>query len=100
MHPDLADRSSGDPLQLRKAHLGFQPDVSYKIRRRTDAVFTVSEEGNRRDFALGFFDELSARNETNGGSPPLGLHTLTGAGTPLKIQKHDREYRGGTNRTV
>jgi SAM-dependent methyltransferase len=51
-----------------------------------NAGFIVTTEKNRGDFALGFFKELRAKTEANGGPPPLGLHTLMGEGTMVKIQ--------------
>lgn len=50
------------------------------------AGFTVTQERNRRDFALEFFDQLSARTKAAGGPPPLGLHILMGRNTPDKVQ--------------
>ena len=51
-----------------------------------DAGFEVSGENNRRDFALDFFKQMRAKNETNGGPPPLGLHTLMRESTPLEFK--------------
>jgi len=51
-----------------------------------EAGFRVSTETNRRDFALGFFKDLRAKTAANGDPPPLGLHTLMGASTPVKIK--------------
>jgi ubiquinone/menaquinone biosynthesis C-methylase UbiE len=51
-----------------------------------DTGFEVSGENNRRDFVLNFFKQMRAKNEANGGPPPLGLHTLMKDGTPLKLK--------------
>lgn len=50
-----------------------------------NAGFEVSKENNRRDFALNFYKNLRAKIEANGGPPPLGLHTLMKASTPVKV---------------
>ncbi len=57
----------------------------YKAALR-DAGFAIVVERNRRDFALGFFEELRARTAAASGPPPLGLHVLMGASAPTKIQ--------------
>lgn len=51
-----------------------------------DADFVVTAENNRRDYALAFFKEVRATAEANGGSPPLGLHTLIGDSTAVKFK--------------
>ena len=51
------------------------------------AGFSVSTECRRGDFALAFFKEMRAKMEANGGPPPLGLHTLMGKMTPVKLKK-------------
>ncbi|HKI55191.1 MAG TPA: class I SAM-dependent methyltransferase [Anaerolineales bacterium] len=50
------------------------------------AGFEVSKVNNRRDFALDFFKQMRAKNEANGGPPPLGLHTLMKESTPAKLK--------------
>jgi len=50
------------------------------------AGFEVVVEGNRRDFALEFFQQLRAKTEAVGGPSPLGLHTLMQASTADKIK--------------
>ncbi|MEN8170117.1 MAG: class I SAM-dependent methyltransferase [Pseudomonadota bacterium] len=52
----------------------------------TEAGFKISANNNRRDFSLEFFKQLRAKTEANGGPPPLGLHTLMQASTPIKIK--------------
>lgn len=52
----------------------------------SSAGFVVSKENDRRDFALDFFKKLRVKNEANGGPPPLGLHTLMGESTTVKIK--------------
>lgn len=52
----------------------------------SDSGFDISEENNRRDFALEFFNQLRAKTEANGGPPPLGLHTLMQESTAVKIK--------------
>jgi SAM-dependent methyltransferase len=50
-----------------------------------DAGFEITNERNRRDFALDFFKQLRAKTEASGGPPPLGLHTLMQESTAEKI---------------
>ena len=52
----------------------------------SDSGFEVSEENNRRDFALDFFKQLRAKTTTDGGPPPLGLHTLMQESAAVKIK--------------
>ena len=51
----------------------------------TDAGFEIFREDNRHEFALDFFAKLRAKSEARGGPPPLGLHTLMGKSTEVKI---------------
>ena len=51
-----------------------------------DAGFEVVKENNRYDFALDFFKQLSAKTESAGGPPPLGLHTLMKESSTEKIK--------------
>lgn len=50
------------------------------------AGFDVSAKTIRRDFALEFFKRLREKTEASGGPPPLGLHTLMGDSTAIKIK--------------
>ncbi|MDH5353533.1 MAG: class I SAM-dependent methyltransferase [Gammaproteobacteria bacterium] len=50
------------------------------------AGFKAGVINNRRDFGLEFFKQMKAKTEANGGPPPLGLHTLMQASTPLKLK--------------
>ncbi len=50
-----------------------------------NAGFMVSKENNRREFALDFFKKLRVKTETDGGPPPLGLHTLMQESTAVKV---------------
>lgn len=50
------------------------------------AGFKTGEINNRREFGLEFFKQMKAKNEANGGPPPLGLHTLMQASTPIKLK--------------
>lgn len=50
------------------------------------AGFAVTAERNRRDFALAFFAELSAKAAQSGGPPPLGLHVLMGETRAEKVK--------------
>ena len=52
----------------------------------SDAGFEVTEETNRRDFALEFFKNLREKTESGDGPPPLGLHTLMQESTTEKIK--------------
>jgi hypothetical protein len=51
-----------------------------------NAGFVVSNENNRREFALDFFKRLREKVEASGGPPPLGLHTLMKESTAVKIK--------------
>ena len=51
-----------------------------------DAGFVVTSANDRRDYALSFFKGVRAAAETNGGPPPLGLHTLVGDSTAIKFK--------------
>jgi len=48
------------------------------------AGFEVSAPLSRREFAIGFFERMSAAAAGNGGPPPLGLHILMGKTTREK----------------
>ena len=52
----------------------------------SDAGLMVSAERDRRQFALDFFAELTARAASPDGPPPLGLHILMGATGPHKVK--------------
>lgn len=49
------------------------------------AGFDVMAERNRRDFAIAFFENLSAKQEAAGGPPPLGLHQVMGGDAKVKM---------------
>jgi len=51
-----------------------------------NAGFDVTEENNRRSYALDFFEQLRRKTDANGSPPPLGLHTLIQEGFSEKIQ--------------
>jgi len=50
------------------------------------AGFKVGAHTTRRDFALGFFNQMHAKTEANGGPPPLGLHLLMQQSTVVKLK--------------
>ncbi len=50
------------------------------------AGFAISAERDRRDFALEFFAELSARAAQADGPPPLGIHVLMGKSRAEKVK--------------
>lgn len=50
------------------------------------AGFTLSAERNRKDFALEFFAELTAKAAAAEGPPPLGLHILMGETRAEKLK--------------
>jgi cyclopropane fatty-acyl-phospholipid synthase-like methyltransferase len=60
------------------------PPAAYR-RALEDAGFAIEGERNRRDYALAFFEEMTARAKAAGGPPPLGIHVLMGPSTPGKI---------------
>lgn len=49
------------------------------------AGFRVTDERNRRDFALNFFEEIRTKNATSGETPAVGLHLLMGGNTSEKV---------------
>ena len=49
------------------------------------AGFDVVAERNRRDFAITFFENIRARQESAGGPPPLGLHQVMGGDAKVKM---------------
>ncbi len=49
----------------------------------SDAGFAVSTENNRRDFALGIYEQY-AKTEATGGPPLLGTHILMGENSVVK----------------
>jgi ubiquinone/menaquinone biosynthesis C-methylase UbiE len=51
-----------------------------------NAGFVVSQENNRRDFALDFFKRLAEKTQADRGPPPLGLHILMKESTAVKIK--------------
>jgi SAM-dependent methyltransferase len=60
------------------------PPAAYR-RALEDAGFAIEGERNRRDYALAFFEEMTARAKAAGGPPPLGIHVLMGPSTAGKI---------------
>lgn len=50
-----------------------------------DAGFEIVTVNNRRDFALDFFEAMRNASAA-GGPPPLGLHVLMQASTPIKVK--------------
>ncbi|MDA4845554.1 class I SAM-dependent methyltransferase [Hoeflea poritis] len=52
------------------------------------AGFTLVEEENLREFAIGFFQDVFARAAEADGPPPLGLHLLTGGNAPEKFSNY------------
>ena len=60
------------------------PD-QYKLALR-NAGFDISNQNNRREFALDFYKRVRAKTKANAGPPPLGLHTLMQESTAAKIK--------------
>ena len=50
------------------------------------AGFKVGAHTTRRDFALGFFNQMRAKSKANWGPPPLGLHLLMQQSTVVKLK--------------
>jgi len=50
------------------------------------ARFKTFKENVRSDFALEFFKKMRANTESNGGPPPLGLHTLMQESASVKVK--------------
>lgn len=58
------------------------------------ARFTVEEIVDRGEFAVGFFEKVSARMQTTG-APPLGIHLLMGENASVKINNLTGALVGG-----
>jgi len=75
------------PVPWASEHNINQLDTPAQYKQALDkAGFNVIGENDRRDFALNFFKQLQAKIEANGGPLPLGLHTLMGESTPVKLK--------------
>jgi SAM-dependent methyltransferase len=61
------------------------PPAAYR-RALEDTGFAIEGERNRRDYALAFFEEMTARTKAAGGPPPLGLHVLLGESAAGKLR--------------
>lgn len=61
----------------------------------THAGFKVSIENNRREYALDLFTKMRAKKETNGGLPPLGLHTLMQRKTDSMVKNMIKSIAAG-----
>ena len=55
--------------------------------------FAVTEIDVKRDFAVGFFENMMKKME--GGPPPLGLHLVMGSNTAVKVQNVHRQIVDG-----
>lgn len=71
------------PWAANEAGSAVAPPDGYKDALET-AGFEITEERNRRDFALEFFARLQA--DATDGPPPLGTHILMGESTQSKLQ--------------
>lgn len=60
-----------------------EPPEIYR-QRLAAAGFVLEQERNRRDFALALGRQMRERVAKHG-LPPLGLHTLMGPETPLRL---------------
>lgn len=67
------------------ASTSFVADIDTHRQTLEAAGFEITEERNRRDFAIEFFTAMQARTKTADGPPPLGLHLIIGKDTPAKI---------------
>lgn len=61
----------------------------------TQAGFIVGDINERREFGLEFFSKMKERNQAQGGPPPLGLHTLMGTHTAVKVDNMLKNIRDG-----
>jgi cyclopropane fatty-acyl-phospholipid synthase-like methyltransferase len=50
------------------------------------AGFEIVTVNDRRDYALDFFEAMRSKSAANGVPPPLGLHVLMAASTPVKVK--------------
>ena len=55
------------------------------IQALEQAGFEISQENNRHDFSLNFFQQLRVKTDANEGPPPLGLHILMQESTAKKV---------------
>jgi SAM-dependent methyltransferase len=60
------------------------------------AGFELVDERNRRDFSILFFEQLRAKTDSAGGTPPFGTHLVMGKDTPLKIANLVASLKAGT----
>ncbi len=60
-------------------------DLGSYRRALEQAGFRISNQRDRTDFVLGFFDALSSRSRRGGGPPPLGVHIHMGNDARAKI---------------
>ena len=58
---------------------------AYEDALRT-AGFEIVTVNDRRDYALDFFEAMRSKSAANGAPPPLGLHVLMAASTPVKVK--------------
>jgi len=69
--------------QQSTSKLGTPDQYHHALSR---ANFSTSEENVRSKFALDFFKKMLAKSKSDGGLPPLGLHTLMQESTAEKVK--------------
>jgi len=60
--------------------------IEHYKKALANAGFHLTSENNCREFSLSFFKQLQEKNDSNGGLPPLGLHTLLKETTLEKLK--------------
>jgi ubiquinone/menaquinone biosynthesis C-methylase UbiE len=71
-------------------------DTPDQYKKALDQVgFKAFKENNRRDFALDFFRQLRSKTKSDGGPPPLGLHTLMQKSTSVKVNNMLADIKTG-----
>ena len=80
------------PWASSKAGSAVEGPEIYQSILETEG-FTVTEIEIKRDFAIGFFENMMKKME--GGPPPLGLHLVMGSNTAVKVQNVHRQIVDG-----
>ena len=80
------------PWASSKAGSAVEGPEIYQSILETEG-FTVTEIEIKRDFAIGFFENMMKKME--GGPPPLGLHLVMGSNTAVKVQNVRRQIVDG-----
>ena len=80
------------PWASKKEGSAVDSPETYQSILETEG-FKVTEIEKKRDFAIGFFENMMKKME--GGPPPLGLHLVMGSNTAVKVQNVNRQIVDG-----